>query len=728
MTSRDLTVLFAAGILSAAFLAAPAAGAEEGEDAVEIYEEVLVLGSREEARLIPGSGALIDTDQLERFDAVDLHQILAAVPGIYVREEDGFGLRPNIGIRGATSDRSQKITMMEDGVLIGPAPYSAPAAYYVPNAARIHALEVLKGPAAIRHGPHTVGGALNFVTRPLPSERVAEIEASAGNQGFLKFGGAYGDSVGQFGYLLDGLHYSSDGFKDQDGGGPTGFERNDVNLKLGWRSDDARAQQLTLKLGFADEDADETYLGLTDFDFSEDPNRRYRAAALDRFQSEHYQAHLNYALSLNESLSLNAKAYYNEYDREWNKFDGLLSGTDVRNVLRFPDRFVDEYLVLTGQIDSDGSDALGIDITNNDRNYKVYGLQVTGLYDFSTGDIDHALTVGVRVHHDEVNRDHRRAGYLMIDGELVFDGVQRGSKVRNHGETDAIAVFVEDQVQIGPVRLTLGGRFEDIDGRLDNFLSGTRSDSSQTNFSPGAGVFWQVTDRIGLLAGINRGFSPAGPGSGDVDPEESLNYEYGARYTSDWLTADVVGFFSDYDNLLGRCRASDSGCNVGEEFNGGNVEIAGVEASFAATRALNDALTATLSGNYTYTESAFQQSFLSQFSQWGLVRRGDELPYLPEHIGRLEFALAHARFEASAALKYQSAMREEPGADSVSDGLQTEAFLTLDLAGTWYVNERLDLQVVVQNVTDEAAIVSHRPFAARPNRPRAAFGRVRLRL
>ena len=106
------------------------------DDQVNLIEEVVVIGSKDEIRKIAGSGGIIEEEQLDRMDYTDLNQILSSIPGIYFREEDGFGLRPNIGIRGATTDRSQKITMMEDGILIGPAPYSAPAAYYVPNVDR----------------------------------------------------------------------------------------------------------------------------------------------------------------------------------------------------------------------------------------------------------------------------------------------------------------------------------------------------------------------------------------------------------------------------------------------------------------------------------------------------------------------------------------------------------------------------------------------------------------
>ena len=84
---------------------------EQKEQRIEI-EDVLVIGKRDDVLLVAGSGTLFDQEQLDREDHIDLHQILSAAPGIYVREEDGFGLRPNIGIRGATTDRSQKLTIM----------------------------------------------------------------------------------------------------------------------------------------------------------------------------------------------------------------------------------------------------------------------------------------------------------------------------------------------------------------------------------------------------------------------------------------------------------------------------------------------------------------------------------------------------------------------------------------------------------------------------------------
>ncbi len=693
-----------------------------------VLEEIVVIGSSDDIRHVPGSGTFIDTEQLERFDYVDLHQALGSAPGVYIREEDGYGLRPNIGIRGATPDRSQKITVMEDGVLITPAPYSAPAAYYVPNVIRMDAIEILKGPSAIRHGPHTVGGAINFVTRDTPARRIAEADISAGSDGFRKIQGTYGNRFDRSAYIVDGNHYGGDGFKHLDGGGDTGFIRNEVNLKFQHDFATGLEQRLTLKLGWADEDADETYLGLSDGDFNNNPVRRYAASQLARFQSDHLTLHLNHGIRLTNDLSINTKWYRNEFDREWNKLDGFIDGPALQSVLSQPNFFQTEYQLLTGQTDSTGTDADTLDVTNNDRSFTSTGVQVTARYAFEGDSLRHELRGGIRFHHDEVDRNHKQRGYLMSGGRLIWDGLQRGSKVLNHAETDALSVYVEDVISWQNWNLTLGARHEDIEGERVDRATGTQTTGNQdiTNF--GAGLYWQVTNNLGLLAGVNEGFSPAAPGATSVDPEESVNFEYGVRYEGDDSRLEMIGFFSDYDNLLGRCRVSDFGCGPGDEFNGGAVEIAGAEITGSTSFTVADNITADLSVVYTYTESAFQDSFLSGFSQWGLVSRGDELPYLPQHVSQVQLGFSGGDWRVWTSVKSRSDMREEPGRGDIDLGLHANGYTTVDFSAMWQLTDNWMAQISVQNAFDEDAIVSHRPFGARPNKPRTIIGRVKFTL
>ena len=107
---------------------APDGSAPDGSEPAAPASDAEVVVLAERIRRAPGSVHVIGAETLERYKYDDPHATLQLVPGVYVRQEDGFGLRPNIGIRGAISDRSSKVALMEDGVLFGPAPYSAPAA------------------------------------------------------------------------------------------------------------------------------------------------------------------------------------------------------------------------------------------------------------------------------------------------------------------------------------------------------------------------------------------------------------------------------------------------------------------------------------------------------------------------------------------------------------------------------------------------------------------------
>jgi Fe(3+) dicitrate transport protein len=703
------------------------ASAEDVSD--PFIKEVFIIGTKEQKQTLPGSGIQIGAEELNKQSYTDLNQIVSSVPGVYVREEDGYGLRPNIGIRGATAERSQKVTLLEDGVLIAPAPYSAPAAYYITNAARLYAVEVLKGPSAIQSGPHTVGGTINLITRPVPSENFAEIDLTAGSDGYKKVAGAAGYTMENVGVLLEAFSYGSDGFKELSSGAGTGFVRNDVNLKLRWQPETTLPQIVTLKIGFADEDADETYLGLTDADFKAQPERRYSASQLDRFQSDHKQIHLNHSITFDTDFELVTKIYANQYHRSWNKLDGFMDGPKVQDVLLNPSAYLSAYRVLQGIQDSTIGDFtdLTIDVTDNDREYTSNGIQFDLSKSLNALGLEHQIKMGLRYHEDDVRRRHQARSYLMRSAVMISDGISRPFKTNNYAQTEALALSISDDISWADWTLNIGVRYEDIEGSVDDKVSDTLLKNSQSIISPGIGLHKRITNKLGLLVGVYRGFSPSGPGKSGADSEESVNVEYGLRYTADTLSGELIVFESNYDNLLGRCRASDSNCQVGQEFSGGNVEVRGVEVTGQANYDLTAAVVFSSQFNYTYSESKFKSSFFSQFSQWGLVTEGDEVPYIPTHAGRWQVGLESDRWALDLALKYQHRMRERPGRGDVRGNLHTDDLTTIDITGTWFVHESIDVRLSVRNLTDESVIVSHRPYGARPNLPRQVLAQVKYR-
>ncbi|MDP4852153.1 MAG: TonB-dependent receptor plug domain-containing protein [Saprospiraceae bacterium] len=130
-------------LLPALFYSLNLFGQATNQDSIKNQEldPVVIVGDR--AKYISGSGQYINILKIEKLNQPNVNNVLRIVPGVNVRDEEGFGLRPNIGLRGTPVNRSAKITLMEDGILIAPAPYADPAAYYFPTFSRMQGIEVL---------------------------------------------------------------------------------------------------------------------------------------------------------------------------------------------------------------------------------------------------------------------------------------------------------------------------------------------------------------------------------------------------------------------------------------------------------------------------------------------------------------------------------------------------------------------------------------------------------
>ena len=129
-------------LLCCAIASAMATGAAPAlADQANELKPVQILGDRQNTFSVSGSAHVLTNEDLEEKENTDVHRMLRDVPGVYFQEEEGYGLRPNIGIRGSGRDRSSKVSLMEDGVLIAPAPYAAPAAYYFPSAGRFYGVD-----------------------------------------------------------------------------------------------------------------------------------------------------------------------------------------------------------------------------------------------------------------------------------------------------------------------------------------------------------------------------------------------------------------------------------------------------------------------------------------------------------------------------------------------------------------------------------------------------------
>ncbi len=713
--------------------AAFAGGAPSPE--LQRLDSVNVFGTAEDTQKAAGSAHYVDQETLERFNYRDINRVLRQVPGVYLVEEEGYGLRPNIGIRGSGTDRNSRITVMEDGVLIAPAPYAAPAAYYFPTMARIDAVEIRKGSSAIQAGPRTTGGAINLISTPIPGEAGGEFDLSYGSDATLLAHGWAGGMGERFGGMVEAVRQSTDGFKQIDGGGDAGYELDDVVAKLRWVSapDAAVYQQLDLKVGRNTQDSNETYLGLTDADFRADPNRRYAGSRLDNIRTEQNLYELRHLIELGDATTLSTVAYRTEFSRNWYKLNDVLNPltggyVGIGTILADPTTWSDQYAWLTGEDSPDNA----LRLRNNNRRYYAQGLQTVLGTSFATGAASHELEVGLRVHRDQEDRYQDDDRYRLQAGQFVLtrDGAP-GTQDNRVGDAEALSLFVHDTISLGKWILTPGVRYERIDlastrystatGLRDVVLSKVETEVDEV--IPGFGATYLLSDSLTLFGSVHRGFNPPGPASGSLS-EKSVNGEFGLRWNAGALGTELVGFVNDYSNLVGTCTASSGGtCNLGDQFDGGEARVSGLEASLAYDFNAGGAISVPFSLAYTYTRAEFRNTFESDFDEWGDVASGDRLPYLPEHLVHAELGLAGARWRLGLAANYLDDMLTVAGG---GNGERTDSAVVWDLTGGYQLNDRVELYARIENLSDETYIVARRPAGARPGQPRSGFVGLRI--
>ncbi len=705
-------------------------------------DSIVVVAGKVDAHAIAGSASLLDEAALAAYDYADVNRVLRQVPGINIQEEEGFGLFPNIGLRGTPVERSGNITLMEDGVLIAPAPYAAPSAYYFPSVGRMSAVEVVNGAAAVRYGPRTIGGAINFRSTPIPDGMGGNLSAQYGEDDFYVVHANVGLSGEHFGGVIETFQSGSDGFKQLDGGGNTGFEREDflIKLRAGTGDDFALPMSLEFKYAAADTDAEETYLGLSDADFAATPYRRYAASQQDRFASKHDQYMLTHSVEIGEA-KLVTTGYINEFSRNWHKLDSF-NASDGRGFISPQTVFdtpgtaqnIAALALLGGETDSAPA---AFRVRNNNRTYDSRGVQSTLTMPFTFGGSEHTIVTSLRYHEDEEDRLQHDERFQMLNGRLVLTSTDSiGSNANRESKAEATAFYIEDTIQIGALTLSPGLRHESIDlTRLDYGSADPTRANGPTNIRkskisvwlPAFGITYDLDNGIRLLGSISRGFAPPAPGQTDAVEEKSWNYELGARYASDNWNAALIGFFNDYSNLLGSCTNA-AGCNtgdIGDQFNGGKVDVKGIEASVAGDIPFGQGLHIPLRANYTLTDAKFKQDFASDF--FGNVVKGDALPYIPRHQMYVSGGLASETWLVTMSANYVSAVRTEAGTGPIPMVEKVPARTIFDLAGRFAINDMIGVFARVDNLFDKNYAVARRPVGLRPGKPQTFIGGIEAR-
>jgi len=338
----------------------------------------------------------------------------------------------------------------------------------------------------------------------------------------------------------------------------------------------------------------------------------------------------------------------------------------------------------------------------------------------------------LRLHRDSEDRYQEEDSWSMVAGQMRFEQVGQPASQANRVDTaEAVALFVRDSIYLGRWTLSPGVRLESIDflrsdfGKNDPGRTGenlTTKANETDEILPGMGLNYSASANWNLFGGVHRGFAPPGPGQDpETESEKSWNYEFGGRFSRGVTRAKAVVFYSDYSNLLGRDTLSSGGEGTGDAFNGGAVEVIGLEAAFDYDfgAARNWKLSVPLGIVYTYTHGEFLTSFSTKFPDWAPeVDAGDELPYLPEHQVGASAGVSSRHWNAFLNLAYVDAMRTSPGQGPILERESTDASFVVDLSLGYQLRRNLALRLQTRNLLDETHVVARRPAGARPGMPR----------
>jgi Fe(3+) dicitrate transport protein len=678
-----------------------------------------------------GSASFVSQYDLEKKQTGDVNRALREVPGVNLTEEDGYGLRPNIGLRGGRSDRSADITLMEDGVLIAPAPYSASSAYYFPSMGRIKGIEVRKGSSSIKYGPRTTSGAVNLLTTPIPESAKGKLRTSIGQYDEKNFNFNYGDSSENFGYVVNFDHSSADGFKEldgvtQSGNSDTGFELNDFMGKFRVKTDkDADVyQHLEFKVGINDEVSNETYLGLSAADFKENPYRRYKASSIDQMNAEHRQYQVSHYVEPSDNFNVNTTIYRNEFSRNWYKIGGVDIDTDPKTKNKglnsvFSGNLTNYLDVLKG--DADGE----LSIRANNRDYVSQGIQSNFETKLKAGKVRHNLSYGARYHMDEEQRFQNDDLYNMTSGQISLASLGTpGGAGDRLSKADSFSLFLEDEMIFGKLSIIPGIRYENVRTIREDYGTGKMRENSTDAIIPGIAASYLLNENLAIFGGVHKGFAPAGPSNNDSDAEESINYEAGIRFKDENKFFETVAYLNDYSNLITNDTASSGGLGTGDPFNGGEVTSYGLEVAGGIDLkaiAFNQSFKFPLTLSYTFNHSEFDTSFdAGGLDEWGEVTKGDELPYIANHqfglnagmeVGKLAFYLSN---------KFVSAMRTTAGSGSIAKDDKIPSHFVTDFSAFYEFQEDKEIFIAVDNIFDRQYAVSMRPAGLRPGKPMTA--------
>lgn len=545
------------------------------EIGVEMPQITIIADKDRVFSKVPGSVTYIDQRELNTISPISGNEVLRRSPGVHVVDEEGVGMRVNIGIRGLDPDRSRSVLVLEDGVPVALAPYGEPEMYYTPAIDRMAGVEILKGSGQILYGPQTIGGVVNYISPNPPQDQEGAVRIQGGQGGYFSGLINYGNTFGNTGLQVNLLK------KRADNVGPTKFDITDFNTKFLININDK--SELGLKLGIYNEISNSTYIGINQVMYDQGGQDFTRLAPDDQLDVSRYSVSFSHKYRFSERIRLNTIAYAYTTTRNWNRQDFSINNANTPPA--------DWTGVAWGDREIPGGAIFMRNGTGNrNRQFAVGGIEPRLELDHSLFNIKNELIVGTRLLWEQVNEQRvngTKAG--VKSGNLVEQELRNGN---------AFSAYAQNKFALSKkVDFNVGVRYENFnyerDIRRRSFAGiGVRDTALVAGniiheIIPGMGFNYRPVQKLNFFGGVHKGYAPprvkdAITALGDVldlDAEASWNYELGFRSElSSWIFMEMTGFFMNFSNQIIPVAESAGGLGFGV-VNAGATRHRGVESA-----------------------------------------------------------------------------------------------------------------------------------------------------
>jgi Fe(3+) dicitrate transport protein len=561
-------------LLSFSVISAIHAQAANQDELAPMVVKGSVIGTSVEADVknYPGSRTVLSATHIKETASNSIDQALQKVPGIKVQDETGTGVLPNISVRGLSASRSGQAQFLMDGIPLTLAPYGHTGQSIFPaTLANIDRIDIVRGGAAVQYGPNNVGGVINLVTKPIPTDWETEISNkitkfevnnSPLNDIYLRTGGWLNDT---FAMQLEGDFLKGESFREHSDTDVKNFQ-----VKTDWLISDTQELQAFLQRYKADTQMPGA-LSPSDYE----TNRNQSNRPYDQYEGKSTRWHLKYLQDLDwnntAQFELLTFGHHSERNFQW----GYSS---------------------TAAFWSDPSED-STHIRTSPRKFKVYGIEPK--LSFSLGDPD-SVTQNWIIGSRYTNED--------ISYQLTQTQISSGTTTTPrdwHMDTDARATYASNEIGLLNQTLTItpGLRYEMVRMDFQDIGNETSQDNDVNELLPGLTIAYQLTDNWVGYANTQKSLRTpqisSVRGNGEKGNELAWNYELGGRFTQGKNSFNLSLYRIDFKDQLQWNSSDQTFENVGKTLHQG-IEVSGRY----APESIEDL---SLGMNYTYLDATYRQ-------------------------------------------------------------------------------------------------------------------------